>query len=217
MATARDLTRRRGNGRRGHRRRRADRRSRLRSAQQRRRAEDEFHRHPQRQRDVDRAQRRLDRLVPVGAAHQAVVDQLRANRKDVLEPRAVRQTARKALSIGRDRRRCTSFRRQSQDRGHLRGDGLPLHRPDRRPRLRCPVRRHLQRAAHSRPGAAARAHRQRQGLRAGRERCAHVSRRGRRTSTRPDEGRLEKKSGRADVRPSLRRRADRGRRHATSA
>ena len=79
MATARDLRGGERNGRGGHRRRRADRRLGLRSDQQRRADEDELHRDPQRQRDVDRPQRRFDRLVPVGAALQAAGRPTRAN------------------------------------------------------------------------------------------------------------------------------------------
>ena len=64
----------------------------------------QLHRDPQRQRDVDRAQRRLDRLVSVGAAHQAVVDRRARTRQGRARPRAVRRH-RAARALDRRNRR----------------------------------------------------------------------------------------------------------------
>ena len=65
----------------------------------------ELHRHPQRQRDVDRAQRRLDRLVSVGAAQQAASPTSRATpARRVLEHMPLGGTREEGASIRRDRR-----------------------------------------------------------------------------------------------------------------
>jgi hypothetical protein len=96
-------------------------------------AQDELHRDPQRQRDVDRAERRLDRVVSGCCARSRCSPRAARCSKGVLDHVPLGDTARKALSTA-EIAAMRFVAARSQGAGDLRGDGLPLHRTDRRPR-----------------------------------------------------------------------------------
>ncbi len=135
--------------------------------------------------------------------------------KDLLGHVPFGGTVRKASGDGRSRRDAV---RQpgSKSGGDLRGDGLPLSRPDRRSRLRRARRRVLERAPH--PGPVLLHVRTVKGKGFG---PAEIDARtfhgvGPNVYS-PDEGKLEKKAGRIDLRASVCRCAGRGGQGATSA
>ena len=149
-----------------HRRRRHVGRHGLRGDEQRRLDAAPPHRHPQRQRDVDRAGGGRAQRLPLAAALEPPVPQ----------PARARQAVGAAAAQGDGRRRDAGrgvFPRHGHRRHPLRGAGLLLYRADRRPQSRPSGAGAAQRAQgrDAGAGAAPRRHQQGQGLRAGGERA----------------------------------------------